>query len=189
MTARHFNLLVSLLLLGFASIASAKSLVVVGSPLPQLSLSDKEGGRVDGTPWDSLSARGHTTLFLYIDPDNRDDNETLQLALKNEQFGDNGLRSVAIINMAATWLPNFAIAEKMAQKQKEYPRTPQVKDLDRKGVKTWKISDDAYNVILTDKNLDVLFYKSGKLTAEEIAKVIKLIKDEMKPTSTTPLTK
>ena len=49
-------------------------------------LSGDHGGRVDGTPWNSEMIRGKVWAIFYVDPDRKDDNEPLEVALKAENL-------------------------------------------------------------------------------------------------------
>ena len=76
-----------------------------GMTLPKMTLSGKEGGRVDGTPFDSDTLKGKVTVLFYVDPDKKSLNEDFTEALKARHFDRSRYRSVAIVNMAATWMP------------------------------------------------------------------------------------
>ncbi|WP_456381787.1 YtfJ family protein, partial [Hydrogenimonas sp.] len=118
-----------------------------GEILPHLQLSGKEGGRVDGTSFDSDTLKGKVTVLFYVDPDKKSLNEDFTEALKARRFDRSRYRSVAIVNMAATWMPNFAIAAALKRKQEKYPDTIYVKDLHKKGVKVWRMKDDDANFV------------------------------------------
>jgi predicted transcriptional regulator len=87
--------------------------------------------------------------------------------------------SVAIINMAATWKPNFAINSALKSKQEKFPHTIYVKDMEKHVVNAWSVADDNSDIIVLDKEGDVLFYHEGKVEGEQINEVIKLIKENM----------
>ena len=151
----------------------------VGKPLPPLSLSDKEGGRVDGTPFDSSALSGKVTVIFYMDPDKKDLNEAFVEALHTRHFDRSRYQSVAIINMAATWLPNFAIASALKKKQKAYPDTIYVKDLHKKGIKVWGMADDDANFAVVSKTGEVLYFKSGKIPESEFDTIFGTIRAAM----------
>jgi predicted transcriptional regulator len=81
--------------------------------------------------------------------------------------------------MAATWLPNFAISSSLKDKQKRYPRTIYVRDDKKVLVNAWKIADDSSNVLAFDKQGKLIFRKDGKLTTDEIQRLIKAIRDHL----------
>jgi len=151
----------------------------VGQPLPQLTLSGKEGGRVDGKPFDSESLKGKVTVIFYMDPDKKDLNEPFTDALHAQHFDRANYQSVAIVNMAATWMPNFAIASALKSKQKKFPDTIYVKDLHKKGVKVWGMADDDANFAVVSKTGEVLYYKAGKIPESDYEKIFALIADAM----------
>ena len=81
--------------------------------------------------------------------------------------------------MAATWLPNFAISSSLEEKQKLYPRTIYVRDYKKVLVDAWKIADDSSDVLAFDKSGRLIFRKDGKLSPEDIHKLIKAIRDNL----------
>lgn len=156
----------------------ASALEIGAKPL-SVSLSGEEGGRLDGTLWSSDEIKEKVHILFYVDPDEKDLNNDFADALKKEEFPIEKFQSVAIINMEATWAPNFAIASGLKKKQEQHPKTLYVKDMNKKMVKTWSLGDDTNAVVLFDKDGSVLFHKDGKLTADEIQKVIQLIKSKI----------
>ncbi len=46
-------------------------------------------------------------------------------------------------------------------------------------VQGWKVADDSSNVLVFDKKGALIFRKDGKLTAEEIQKLIKVIREQL----------
>ncbi|MBW1852734.1 MAG: transcriptional regulator, partial [Deltaproteobacteria bacterium] len=88
-------------------------------------------------------------------------------------------QSYGLINMDATWLPNFIISSSLEEKQKLYPTTIYVRDYDKVLVKEWGISDDNSDVLAFDKEGSLIFRKDGKLNAEDIQKLIKLIRENL----------
>jgi len=148
--------------------------------IPQsVELKEKAGGRLDGTPWSSQELKGKVHVLFYVDPDEKDTNNEASEALEKEKFPSERFQSVAIINMAATWLPNFAVSSSLEEKQKRYPRTIYVRDYKKVLVEAWKIADDSSNVLAFDRSGRLVFRKDGKLTPEDIQKLIKAIRDNL----------
>jgi hypothetical protein len=46
-------------------------------------------------------------------------------------------------------------------------------------LRAWKIADDSSNVLVFDKKGGLIFRKDGKLTAQEIQTLIKVIRDHL----------
>lgn len=153
--------------------------IEMGQVPPKVELKEKLGGRLDGTAWSSEEMKGKVHVLFYVDPDEKDTNNDASEALDKEKFPSEKFQSVAIINMAATWLPNFAISSSVAEKQKRYPRTIYVRDYKKMLVNAWKIADDSSDVLAFDKEGKLIFRKDGKLAPEEIQKLIKVIKDNL----------
>jgi YtfJ family uncharacterized protein len=123
--------------------------------------------------------RGKVHVLFYVDPDEKDTNNDASEALDKEKLPGDKYQSVGIINMAATWLPNFAISSSLKDKQKRYPRTIYVRDYKKVLVNAWKIADDSSNVLAFDKQGKLIFRKDGKLTTEDIQKLIKSVRDHL----------
>ena len=153
--------------------------VEVGKIPSSLSLSGSNGGKVDGSAWKSSSLKGKVSLVFYVDPDKKDVNQAFTKALKKEHFESSKFSSIAIINMAATWMPNVALDALLKSKQKEFPRTLYVKDKKSVLVKKWGLADDNSDILLFNKEGKLLFKKFGKLSKSDIAKVIATIKDNL----------
>lgn len=115
-------------------------------------------------------------MLFYVDPDFTDLNTAASEALKAEAFSKDKYQSLAIINMAATWLPNFAIHGKLKEKQKAYPNTTYVRDVHRAVVKEWKLADDNSDVVVFDQEGKVRFVHEGKLDAAKIKAMIDTVK-------------
>jgi len=153
--------------------------IEIGEIPPKVELKENLGGRLNGTPWSSAELQGKVYVLFYVDPDEKDTNNEASEALDREKFPSDKVQSVGIINMAATWLPNFAISSALKDKQKRYPDTIYVRDYKKVLVNTWKITDDNSNVFAFDKKGKLIFRKDGKLTTEEIQMLIKVIRDHL----------
>ncbi len=153
--------------------------IELGEVPPKIELKEKLGGRLDGRPWSSEELRGKVHVLFYVDPDEKDTNNDASEALDREKFPGDRFQSVGIINMAATWLPNFAISSALKDKQKRYPTTIYVRDYKKVLVNMWKIADDSSDVLAFDKNGKLIFRKDGRLTAEDIQRLIRIIRDHL----------
>jgi len=151
--------------------------IEMGAIPPKAELKEKLGGRLDGKPWSSAELQGKVSVLFYVDPDEKDTNNDASEALNAEKFPSDKYQSFGIINMAATWKPNFAISSALKDKQKRYPKTIYVRDYKKVLVKAWNIADDSSDVLVFDKKGVLIFRKDGKLTAAEIQTLIKVIRD------------
>jgi YtfJ family uncharacterized protein len=153
--------------------------IEMGKIPPTVELKEKLGGRLDGTPWSSEELQGKLSVIFYVDPDEKDTNNDASEALNKQKYPEEKYQSFGIINMAATWMPNFAISSALKDKQKRYPKTIYVRDYKKVLVKAWNIADDSSDVLVFDKKGELIFRKDGKLTADEIQTLIKVIRDHL----------
>lgn len=151
--------------------------IEVGTVPKAVSINGENGGRIDGSAWDSTMLKGKIHTVFYVDPDKRDVNNPLADALKAKNFDRNKVNSVAIINLAATWLPNVFIESKLKEKQKKFPHTIYVKDKKKVLVKEWDLADDNSDILIFDQKGKLIYKKFGKLSNEEIKDVIALIEN------------
>ena len=151
----------------------------VGQVPDKVELSGDKGGRLDGSLWSSDELKGKVHVLFYVDPDEKDLNNDASEALRLEEFPKDKYQSFAMINMAATWLPNFAISSSLEEKQKKYPTAIYVRDYDKVLVKKWGIADDNSDVVAFDKQGNVIFIKEGKLGPEDIKKLVQVVRENL----------
>jgi hypothetical protein len=151
----------------------------MGQVPSKVELKDNLGGRLDGKSWSSDELKGKIHVLFYVDPDEKDTNNETSEALDKEKFPAEKFQSVAVINMAATFMPNFLISSSLKEKQEKYPRTLYLRDYKKVIVQEWKLADDSSDVVAFDRSGKVIFRKDGKLTPEEINKLVKAIKDNL----------
>ncbi|EQC46018.1 YtfJ family protein [Bacteriovorax sp. Seq25_V] len=144
--------------------------------LKEIKLSGDQGGRITGQDWSSTELVNKVHVLFYVDPDEKDMNEHVGQALKKEQFSRDNYQSLAVINMGATWKPNFILESVLEGKQKEYPDTIYVKDFNKALVKEWNLQDDSSNVLLFNKKGELIYKIEGKATDEQVTELIGLVK-------------
>ena len=152
----------------------------IGETPPKVVLKGDLGGRLDGTQWSSEElVSGKVIVLFYVDPDESELNNHASDALKAENYPKEKYGSIGMANMAATWLPNFAINMKLKSKQEQYKSTVYVKDLDKTLVKKWGLSDDNSDVIVFGKDGRVLFSVDGKFTDAQVKEIVKVVWDNL----------
>ena len=151
----------------------------VGAVPKAVTLEGDNGGYVaDDAPWSSSMLKGNIFVMFYVDPDKKDVNEPFAQELKAFKKKNNlTFQSIAIINLAATWKPNFIIESVLKEKQKQYPTTLYVKDKNSVLVKEWGVDNDASDIIVFGKDGKVLFYKSGPMDEVDTAEALRIIKE------------
>ena len=152
----------------------------IGEIPPKVVLEGDLGGRLDGTQWSSEElVSGKVIVLFYVDPDESELNNHVSDALKAENYPKEKYGSIGMANMAATWLPNFAINMKLKSKQEQYKSTVYVKDLDKTLVKKWGLSDDNSDVVVFGKDGSVLFSVDGKFTDAQVKEIVKVVWDNL----------
>ena len=152
----------------------------IGEIPPKVVLKDDLGGRLDGMQWSSEElVSGKVIVLFYVDPDESELNNHVSDALKAENYPKEKYGSIGMANMAATWLPNFAINMKLKSKQEQYKNTLYVKDLEKTLVKKWGLSDDNSDVVVFGKDGKVLYSVDGKFTDAQVKEIVKLVWDNL----------
>lgn len=152
----------------------------IGETLPNITIEGENGGLVkDGSAWNSSTLKDKVLVMFYVDPDEKDTNSHFSDALKAKNFDKTKFGSLGVINLAATWKPNFVIEALLKEKQKEFPDTIYVKDKSSVIVKEWNVADDASDILIFSKDSKLLFYKSGAMSEDDISKAMKLIEENL----------
>jgi predicted transcriptional regulator len=139
---------------------------------PTVFLKGEQGGKLDGALWSSDEVKGRKPcVLMYVDPDEKDKNEHVGQALK-QAFQPGEICSIAVINLAASWLPDSLLQSALDEKQKQYPNTTYVKDTNKTLVKQWGLADNDYQVLAFDKHGKVIFSQSNKLSPADIGQLI-----------------
>jgi len=167
------------IVLGFLVLVGSVAAVELGKVPSSIILDGDNGGKTNGSAWNSSMLKGKVHILFYVDPDERKLNESLTQALKKRHFDRNKYASVAMINLAATWLPNAILESKLKAKQKEFPDTIYVKDKKKVMVSKWKLADDNSDILIFDKNGKLIYKKFGKLSSKEIKGVLALIEKNL----------
>ena len=153
--------------------------IEVGSVPVGVEISGKNGGKLDGYAWHSSMLKGKMYTLFYVDPDEKDLNDDFANALKASKFDRKKASSVAIVNLAATWLPDMIIESKLKEKQKNFPHTLYVKDKKKVLVNKWQLEDDNSDILIFDKEGKLIYKKFGKMSAKEIKQALTLIEENL----------
>jgi len=149
----------------------------VGQVIKPVTLEGANGGLAkDGAKWSSDSLQGRVSVIFYVDPDEKDANSKFSNIIEEQKFDKKSFVKVAIINLNATWKPDFVIEKLLASKQKELPDNIYIKDKKSFFVKEWGLKDDASDVVILSKDGKVLFSKSGAMSEAEIQKALAIVK-------------
>ncbi len=153
--------------------------ITIGEVPKNITIDGENGGLVDGSPWNSSSIQGKVYIMFYVDPDEKNTNEHFSKSLKAKKYDTDNYGSIAVVNLAATWKPNFVIESILSEKQKEFPNTIYIKDKKSVIVNEWDIADNASNILLFSKDSKLLFYKSGKMSEGDMKEIFTLIENNI----------
>ena len=118
----------------------------LGEIPPKVVLKEDSGGRIDGTQWSSEELVSEKVIVLfYVDPDESELNNHVSDALKAEDYPKEKYGSIGMANMAATWLPNFAINMKLKASRRNIKILYMLKTL----IKLWLRSGASATIIVT----------------------------------------
>ncbi len=154
--------------------------VEVGEVLPQAALSGKNGGLANEKAWQTSALKGKVHVLLYMDPDERKKVMPFLDKLNSVSLPSSEYSTVAIVNLAATWMPDALLETMLEKKQKELHNTQFIFDKTRHLVQKWEMKDDASNVLVLDKEMKILYKKSGILSAKDQIEILDLVNMTLK---------
>ena len=156
------------------------SAITVGEVPKNVTIEGDKGGLVvDGGLWNSSSIKNKVLVMFYVDPDEKDTNSHFTKKLKEQKYDRSKFGSIAVVNLAATWKPDFIIEKILKGKQEEFPNTIYVKDKKSVLVNEWEVADDASNILIFSKNGELLFYKSGAMSDEDTQTAFNIIENNL----------
>jgi len=165
--------------LGLCLMLGSVMAIELGQVPSNIVIDGENGGNVNGKAWNSSMLKGKIYTVFYVDPDERDLNNPLADTLKARKFDRKKVNSVAIVNLAATWLPNMILEAKLKEKQKKFPDTVYVKDKKKILVKEWNLADDNSDILIFNQKGKLIYKKFGEVSESEIKKVIALIEKNL----------
>jgi predicted transcriptional regulator len=123
-------------------------------------------------------------VILYTDPDVKDVNDPLSIAVRAKKYPNEKYAAVGIANCKDTWIPNAGIRMKARQKEKEFPGSVVLLDESHLLSKSWNMGDcdEKGVVIVVGRDKRVKFYKPVSSQSESSAiinEVIKVIEKEI----------
>jgi len=163
------------MIVGVLLLVSFSVAIELGNIPNSVIISGANGAKIDGSAWNSSMLKGKIHILFYVDPDEKELNMPLAKALKAKNYDKNITASLAIINLAATWIPDVVLESILKEKQKQFPNTIYIKDKKKVLVNKWHLADDNSDILIFDKKGKLIYKKFGKVTESEIKDVIKLI--------------
>ena len=160
--------------------AQAPKTLTLGQKAPRLPENTKMLSYVsERKPWSNKDYEGKVSVLFYVAPNKKDLNthatDAIRTAVDAGKISRDYYSSYAVINMAASSWPNFLIAIKLNQSQREFPNTSYVKDYERVLVEKWGLEDSSNCVVLFDERGTVLFRQDGKLSDKHLKTLVKTL--------------
>lgn len=122
--------------------------------------------------------QGRVVYINYSDISSKDMNKHVDDSLKGDTGIDrkNSYVGFGIANMKASIVPDFIIARAIKSKQKETGATILLDD-NYTILNLWGLKNHTSNVVVLDKGRICRYIYKGKLPPEEVAKLIKTVKE------------
>ena len=167
-----------LLLVLFWTVSSAASVELkVGDKASDFTLKDSTGKEYS---LDHPQFKGKVLYIAYVDPDEKDTNNHVEDALKKEResgaLDKNRYEGFGIVNLKASMMPNFLLKAAIKSKQ-EKTGAIIIMDFDYTILNQWGLKNDSSDVVVLDKERICRYRYSGKLSPEELVKMIEIIKE------------
>ena len=165
------------IILGLLSSVGMLYAVNVGELLPNITLDKVNGGDNAEQAWHSKSLYGKVHVLFYMDPDKRKEVMPFLDTLNQKHFNEKKYSTVAIVNLAATWMPDAVLEILLSKKQQELDNTAFIFDKTKYLVKKWHLKDDASNVLVLNTQSKVIYRKSGKLSNKDVKEILNQIEN------------
>ncbi|MBU2226624.1 MAG: hypothetical protein KJ936_02960 [Proteobacteria bacterium] len=169
------TVLMALLAIVWTVSAALAAELKVGDKAPDFRLKDSTGKEYSLA---SPEFEGRVISIFYVDPDEKDMNVHVEDVLLKDPGLDrkNKYKGLGITNMKATALPNFLIKGIVKSKQ-EKTGAVILLDYDYTILNLWGLQNDSSNVVILDKERICRYIYREKLSSEEVAKMIEVIKE------------
>ncbi|MBU2261793.1 MAG: hypothetical protein KKF02_07710 [Proteobacteria bacterium] len=169
------TVLMALLAIVWTVSAALAAELKVGDKAPDFRLKDSTGKEYSLA---SPEFEGRVMSVFYVDPDEKDMNVHVEDVLLKDPGLDrkNKYKGLGITNMKATALPNFLIKGIVKSKQ-EKTGAIILLDYDYTILNLWGLQNDSSNVVILDKERICRYIYREKLSSEEVAKMIEVIKE------------
>ncbi|MEE8588536.1 MAG: YtfJ family protein [Sulfurimonadaceae bacterium] len=150
--------------------------------LHPVTLEGDNGSYYTGEAWDSSMLQGKTTMLMYVDPDEKNKGEVFKPTIEafEKDLDFDKFQILVILNLNATWKPDFVIRSLMKSKLTDYPKRTYILDTNSVLVKEWGLTDNEYNTLVINDESKVIYSHSGRWKEGEIDKINVLIRSEVK---------
>ena len=160
----------------------------VGEKLPPLRIADLgecviHGDETVFEPWESSTMLGKVQIVEYVAARAGIDrlHRPLFDAIAEAGFPAAALAVTKLVNADdALWGTSGLVTSKVGENKKEFPENSLVVDAKGIGLRRWGLQQGSGAIALLDRSGDVLFFKEGGLTDDEIHTVVALIRERLR---------
>jgi len=135
--------------------------------------------KIEIDSWSSNSLKGRVVVLFYVDPDEKEMNSKFSDLIQKQNYNKKDFVKVAVINLNATWKPNFVIEKLLSSKKKEFPNDIYILDKKSVLVEKWNLKDDSFDVLIFSKEGKLLFYKDKAMSDEDTQKALEVIETRL----------
>ena len=161
--------------------------ITVGARLPPLIIEDRgelivKDSNIHYQAWNSSSLTGkvHMIQHLAARLSARKINTAFTDRVTAAHFPSDKYLTTSILNIDdAFWGTTAFVYGELESNKKQHSYASIIADSRGKAQKTWQLKEKSSAIILLDKNGQVLFFKEGALTAQEIESTLELIKTHL----------
>lgn len=170
---------VALLILAIAPLLAE---LTMEKPLPTITLEGENGGYYNGSTWDSSMLQGKTTMLMYVDPDEKNKGEVFKPTIEafEKDLDFDKFQILVILNLDATWKPDFVIRTLMKSKLADYPKRTYILDTGSVLVEKWGLANNEYNTVIINDERKVIYSHSGEWKDGEMSKIDTIVRSEVK---------
>lgn len=181
------KLLLLTCLLGLSSTVFAINLQL-NQPVPAVTVTDKgelqldNAGKFNYQPWKSQQLAGKVRTIQHIAGRSsaKELNAPLIEAIKQAKFPHDKYQTTSIINTDdSIFGTGVFVKNSVEDSKKEFPYSQFIVDSDGVVKNAWSLAPESSAIIILNKQGNVLFYKDGALTPQEINKAISVIVAEL----------
>lgn len=173
----------------------AQATITSGAPLPSLSIENKgelvlQGDTVTYQHWSTAALTGKVQVLQYMAGRMAASklNEPFTDQLKTRGFPLDKYHVTTIINLSDAFFGTSGfVNSELKSNKKKYPKSSIVADKSGLGATLWGLKRQSSAIFVLSPTGEVLFFKDGALSAEEIDNVLALIQQQIEQLEGEPL--
>jgi len=185
---KHVSLRLLTCILVMLSAVGHAADIRVGEKLPPLRIADLgecviHGDETVFEPWESSTMLGKVQIVEYVAARAGVArlHRPLYDAIREAGFSAAELAVTKLVNADdALWGTSGLVTSKVGENKKEFPENSLVVDAKGIGLRRWGLQQGSGAIALLDRSGDVLFFKEGGLTDDEIHTVVALIRERLR---------